>query len=141
MTGLNLGLAAVALSIVLAGPALAAGNAKGYDCRFSEGATWSLEDGAFKPEAPGSLSFRIAGLSEGTDKAKLEEGSSASEIKVVEAIGARHFIEVAVEGYLNLTTIYEGVEGAAKPAVHSRHLAVLGQPVVSQYRGWCTPTE
>ena len=27
----------------------------------------------------------------------------------------------------------------AHPAVHSRHFGLLGQPIVSQYRGFCVP--
>jgi hypothetical protein len=51
-----------------------------------------------------------------------------------------HFLEAVGEGYLNLTTIYGRDVGAAfHPAIHSRHFGVLGQPIVSQYRGTCVP--
>jgi hypothetical protein len=49
-----------------------------------------------------------------------------------------HFLEAANEGFLNLTTIYDKDEAeGAYPAVHSRHFAILGQPVVTQYQGFC----
>jgi len=42
------------------------------------------------------------------------------------------------EGFLNVTTIYDKDEAkGAYPAVHSRHFGLLGQPIVSQYEGYC----
>jgi len=39
---------------------------------------------------------------------------------------------------LNITTIYAKADTSGKyPAVHSRHLAIRGQPVVAQYQGLC----
>jgi hypothetical protein len=56
----------------------------------------------------------------------------------VQAVNATHFLEVVTEGYLNITTIYDKDEASGKyPAVHSRHLGILGQPVVTQYQGFC----
>jgi hypothetical protein len=43
---------------------------------------------------------------------------------------------------LNITTVYDRDEASGKyPAVHSRHLAILGQPVVAQYQGFCEAKE
>lgn len=135
-----IGLWAVALlsAIGLPEPAAAADALTGYECTFTDGSTHTYESGAFMPTAPGHLAFRISDVREDSDKARLTFGSGgASELRIVRAIGALHFIEVAVEGYLNITTVYEDGEGTAHPAVHSRHLAVLGQPVVSQFYGSC----
>ena len=57
---------------------------------------------------------------------------------IVLAVNEMHFLEAANEGFLNLTTIYDKDEAeGAHPAVHSRHFAILGQPVVTQYQGFC----
>ena len=37
-----------------------------------------------------------------------------------------------------ITTIYDKDESkGAYPAVHSRHFGILGQPIVTQYQGFC----
>jgi len=57
----------------------------------------------------------------------------------VRALNANHFLEVANEGFLNLTTVYDkDPTTGTHPAVHSRHLGVLGEPVFAQYAGFCT---
>jgi hypothetical protein len=58
----------------------------------------------------------------------------------VRALGANHYIEAVTEGFLNVTTIYDlDPRLRAHPAVHSRHVGLLGQPVVAQYHGFCKP--
>ena len=53
-------------------------------------------------------------------------------------VNAMHFLEVVTEGFLNLTTVYDKDEArGAYPAVHSRHLGLFGQPLVTQYQGFC----
>lgn len=131
-------LGALILSAPMSHPSVAAGGAV-FDCNFPEGNSWRLDGGAFKPEPAGTLAFRIGLADPGAATARLlAAGGNAGELKVVEAIGARHFLEVAVEGYLNITTIYDAAEGQPRPAVHSRHLSVAGMPLVSQFRGSCT---
>ena len=59
-------------------------------------------------------------------------------LRVMRAVNAVHFLEVVTEGFLNVTTIYDKDEAkGAYPAVHSRHFGLLGQPIVSQYEGYC----
>jgi hypothetical protein len=49
---------------------------------------------------------------------------------------------VVTEGSLHITTIYDKDESSgAYPAVHSRHFGLLGQPIVSQYHGFCEGKE
>jgi len=112
---------------------------KAYSCMFSEGAAFGLEQGVFKGgPTQASLVFDVTDIDMDAQTAKLRFGAREVPVKLVQAISAVHFIEVAGEGYLNLTTIY-AVAGNEQsyPAVHSRHFGVLGQPVVSQYRGTC----
>ena len=54
------------------------------------------------------------------------------------AMNATHFLEVVTEGFLHITTIYDKDEASgAYPAVHSRHFGIVGQPIVTQYQGFC----
>jgi hypothetical protein len=56
----------------------------------------------------------------------------------VQAVNAMHFLEVAIEGALYITTVYDKDESSgAYPAVHSRHFDLLGQPIVTHYQGFC----
>ena len=114
---------------------------KAYACTFKDGASFAYEKGAFNGAAAASdLAFEVAAIDMDKQTATLIVGEKHIPLKVVQAISATHFIELAGEGYLNLTTIYSQVgNDAAYPAVHSRHFGVLGQPLVSQYRGVCKP--
>jgi len=57
----------------------------------------------------------------------------------VRALNANSFLEVANEGFLNLTTVYDrDSTSGTYPAVHSRHFGILGQPIFAQYAGSCT---
>ena len=59
-------------------------------------------------------------------------------MRIVRAINANHYLEVAAEGFLNLTTVYDKAPGTdVYPAVHSRHLGVIGEPVYGRYTGTC----
>ncbi len=110
-----------------------------FECEFKHGGTWSFEKGAFGKVASKDLNFTIDRVR--TQTARLRGSKGAKTLKVVRAIDARHFIEVTVAGFLNITTIYEDDEDeAVMPAVHSRHLGIVGQPFVSQYRGLCRRT-
>lgn len=137
----------VASALVL--PAEAA--PKAYSCNFEAGGAWAFEQGTFAAKAAEQLNFVVADINEGAQTARLKGPGGEAPLKIVQALGANHFIEVAMEGFLNITTIYEpqaavaqtgvttqgSVPSGAFPAVHSRHFAVLGEPLVSQYRGTC----
>ena len=108
-------------------------------CTFQDGGAWAFEKGGFAPKTVEALSFVIRDVDEKSMTARLQDKERASPLRMVQAVEAHHFIEVGVEGFLNLTTVYEKLEGDGWPAVHSRHVAVLGEPMVSQYRGLCRP--
>jgi hypothetical protein len=130
--------ACLALLALLAAPAVAADEPKVFACTFAAGATHSYDKGRFAAEKAAPLAFGIAGINPQAQTAELRTASGAGPLRVVQAVNAVHFLEVAGEGFLNLTTIYDKDEGkGAYPAVHSRHFAILGQPVVTQYQGFC----
>lgn len=109
-------------------------------CRFAEGHTWSYDKGKFLAAAPSPLTFDIEAIDLDKQAAKLiVDGNHAGTLRVVRALNANSFLEVAQEGFLNLTTIYDKDPATGTyPAVHSRHLGVLGQPIFAQYAGICT---
>ena len=109
-------------------------------CTFSNGTSVSYEAGTFatKPAAP--LSFDITKIDLDGQSAALTtgEGQEPASLRIVRAVNANHFLEVVNEGFLNLTTIYDkDPKTGLHPAVHSRHLGLVGQPVFGQYTGTC----
>ncbi|MGI9406675.1 MAG: hypothetical protein ACR2O4_09920 [Hyphomicrobiaceae bacterium] len=134
MRSIVLGLFAVSLWAQTA----AAGEAH-YACAFDSGASWNFENGKFGSDATAPLTFTIEKINRSSQKAELATKTGRSDLKMVAAIDAMHFIEVTVSGYLNLTTIYgDSGDGSAVPAVHSRHLGIVGQPLGGQMTGFCT---
>jgi hypothetical protein len=128
-------MATTVLGATLAGADLPAG----LVCTFKDGGAWSFEKQGFAPKAAEGLSFAIVDIEHNTMSARLDRKEGLVVLRMVQAVDALHFIEVGVEGYLNLTTVYEKQPNGETPAVHSRHVAVLGEPLVSQYRGTCQP--
>ena len=137
-------ISAVLLLLSVAGGGLsilaakAATDAKPLDCTFDAGAAWTYTGGAFAPRKPDRLSFVIADVDMQRQTARLVTDKGEAKLRTVLAVNARHFIEVASAGFLNLTTVYDkDLETGRYPAVHSRHFGVLGQALVSQFRGSC----
>jgi hypothetical protein len=114
---------------------------KSLNCSFTSGTSWSYEAGDFKSKTPTALSFTIDRIDLEAQSAALNAGAdgTGAKLSVVRAINANHFLEAVNEGFLNLTTVYDKDASNGKyPAVHSRHFGLLGQPVFSQYTGFCT---
>ena len=120
------------------GPA-GADEPKAFACSFTAGVTHSYDKGQFTAEKAAPLAFGIAGIDHHTPDRGLQDRERHRALRVVQAVNATHFLEVATEGFLNITTIYDKDEakGGAHPAVHSRHFGILGQPIVTQYQGFC----
>ncbi|MCB1515216.1 MAG: hypothetical protein H6876_02405 [Hyphomicrobiaceae bacterium] len=125
-----------------AAPAAAEGIAKNITCTFDLGTSTSYESGAFASKPAKPLTFEIADIDLEAQSARLltGDGNGAGTLRIVRALNANHFLEVVNEGFLNLTTIYDiDPTRGTYPAVHSRHLGLLGQPVFAQYSGHCKP--
>ncbi len=126
------------LLLALVGLPAAAGEPAAYACSFSIGSAHAYDKGQFAAEPVAPLSFGITAVNATAQSADLRTDRGTAALRLVQAVNATHFLEVATEGYLNITTIYDKDETSGKyPAVHSRHLAILGQPVVAQYQGFC----
>jgi hypothetical protein len=135
--------ALLVVAIASAGAARSEGDDKGparLACTFSAGTSTSYDGGAFSSKPASPLSFSLAKIDLEGQSAELMAGADARPltVRIVRAINANHFLEVVNEGFLNLTTIYDkDSKTGTYPAVHSRHLGILGQPVFGQYSGTC----
>ena len=110
----------------------------GYVCSFPSGMVNTFENDVFQNATAKPLSFEIGDVDLARQSASLVTPDGKGGLKIVRAIGANHFLEVITEGFLNITTIYgEPAGDGSFPAVHSRHIGLLGMPVVSQYLGTC----
>ena len=128
---------AVTLTVLWLSTATALAN-KGFICSFPSGMVNTFENDVFQSATAKPLSFEIGDVDLAKQTASLVTPSGKGELKIVRAIGANHFLEVITEGFLNITTIYgEPAGDGSFPAVHSRHIGLLGMPVVSQYLGTC----
>jgi hypothetical protein len=110
-------------------------------CTFSSGTSISYEGGKFNSTVATPLSFTFTKIDlEGQTAALTATGSpDAVPLRLVRAVNANHFLEVVNEGFLNLTTVYDKDPATGlHPAVHSRHLGLIGQPVFGQYTGTCS---
>lgn len=109
-------------------------------CSFKAGAAWSYTGGAYTSAQPEPLAFDIEAIDLESQTARLSIAGKpvGNPLRVVRALNANHFLEVAQEGFLNVTTIYDQDRAVGRrPAIHSRHLGVLGQPLFAQYAGFC----
>lgn len=112
---------------------------RNLSCKFETGNTWTYEAGKFQSAPPSALSLEIQDINLEAQAAKLIDGEKpAGTLRIVRALNANHFLEVANEGFLNLTTIYDLDTATGNyPAVHSRHFGLMGQPIFAQYAGFC----
>ena len=125
--------------LLSSGLVAAAGEPSEYVCRFDAGTVAVYENGEFRDEVVNPVEFRLNAIDAAKQSATVVRNGGESSLRVVRAVNALHFLEVAGEGFLNLTTVYDRDERTGRhPAIHSRHFGVLGQPVVSQYRGFCS---
>ena len=133
-------LATTALLVLAASPCQADDAPPPLSCAFKLGTAWSYASGTYSSTAPEPLAFDITAIDvEGQTATLIVNGRAANKpLRVVRALNANHFIEVAQEGFLNLTTVFDIDATGTRPAIHSRHLGLLGQPIFAQYAGFCT---
>jgi len=130
---------ALLVALLLSGAAARAQEPKAFACTFTNGVSFSYEKGRFVTEPASPLSFGVAAINLAAQTAELKTERGTGRLRVAQAVSATHFLEVVTEGYLNVTTIYDKDDAkGVYPAVHSRHFGVLGQPLVTQYQGFCT---
>lgn len=132
---------ALALLALLVSPS-AAEEPKAFSCTFVEGVTHSYDNGAFTAEKASPLAFGIAAIDTQAQTAEIKTRGGTGHLRIVQAVNAMHFLEVVTEGFLHVTTVYDKDPAkGAYPAVHSRHFGLFGQPLVTQYQGFCQATD
>jgi hypothetical protein len=133
---------ALLLSALAVTAARAAEEPKAFACSFASGAAHVYEKGQFVPEKAAALAFGIAAIDNAAQTAELRTERGAGTLRLVHAVNATHFLEVVTEGSLHITTIFDKDDAkGAYPAVHSRHFGLFGQPIVTQYHGFCQAKE
>lgn len=112
-----------------------------FVCTFDKGSSWTYDNGKFQSTNAAPLAFEFGKIDLDKQTASLVvDGKDSSTLRVVRALNGMHFIEVMLEGYMSVTTVYDRDPKTGRyPAVHSRHMAVLGSPLVAQYYGACAP--
>jgi hypothetical protein len=130
------------LALSHATPALASEGVMAFACTFKEGTTHVYDKGEFNAEVPTPLSFGIESINAAAQTADLKTERGTGSLRLVLAVNATHFIEVVTEGSLHITTVFDKDDAkGAHPAVHSRHFGLMGQPIVTQYQGFCQAKE
>jgi hypothetical protein len=130
------------LAAVPAAAPVAAQDPKSLSCTFEIGMTHVYDASRFTHEKAAPLAFGIASIDAGRQTADLKTEQGTGSLRVVQAVNAMHFLEVAIEGALYITTVFDKDDSTGTyPAVHSRHFSLLGQPIVTQYQGSCRETE
>lgn len=127
--------------LALVAPAAASAHAtepKKFACSFDVGVAYSYEQGRYVAEKASPLAFGIDAIDAPAQTAELKTERGTGQLRIVQAVNAMHFLEVVTEGFLHVTTVYDKDEArGVHPAVHSRHFGLFGQPLVTQYQGYC----
>ncbi|MGF1650515.1 MAG: hypothetical protein ACFCUN_08690 [Hyphomicrobiaceae bacterium] len=131
-----------AWAMIYSSPVSAAVDERVFRCVFTNGEVRIFDQSAFERRPATDLTFDIGRVDLSAQTATLYTGGGEAQLRIVRAINANHFLEVVTQGYLNMTTIYQPLDGTDRaPAVHSRHIGLSGRPFVSQYTGFCEPVE
>ncbi len=131
-------------SAILPAAALAGEWPVSLRCEFPSGTTSTYANGAFTAKPSAAVTFNIHKIDLASQAAEIvvTGNDSPGRLAIARAVGANHFLEVATEGFWNITTVYDLDETTQLyPAVHSRHFGLIGQPVVAQYAGSCKAAE
>lgn len=132
--------AAIALTWLTCGAVNAAEEAPAaVKCTFEAGTSWSYDAGKFASKPASPINFEITSIDlEAQTATLILDDAHKGALKIVRALNAISYLEVANEGFLNLTTVYDRDPATGvRAAVHSRHIGVVGQPVFAQYAGTC----
>jgi hypothetical protein len=134
--------AALVWCAVLAAAPAAADQPKAFACTFSKGVTHVYDKGEFVAEKAATIKFGIEAINAAAQSADLKTERGTGTLRIVQAVNAMHFLEVVTEGSLHITTVYDKDDAKGLyPAVHSRHFGLFGQPIITQYQGFCEGKE
>jgi len=113
---------------------------RALSCTFTNGTSSSFDADWATNAIRDRLDITIGAIDVADRKAQLIGNQGASDLYVSQGNNGLHFLEMTDARNQTLTTIFFGAQKAgAFAAIHSRHMAIAGRPVVSQYRGYCIP--
>jgi hypothetical protein len=109
-------------------------------CEFATGTFATFDGATARTRAAEPLNFTILEID--VDHASAAVSTSAAgtfgPLRIVRAVGAMHFLEVLTEGFLATTTVYDRDPATGiRPALHSRHMGLVGKPLMASYTGVC----
>jgi hypothetical protein len=107
---------------------------------FSDGQSTTWED-TWMPYTRDTLpETTYAALDFKNSRAQMIGRGGAGTVVLIAGSEALHFVELTPTGNQTVTTVFLGTsKRGSYPAIHSRHMNLIGQPSVSQFRGYCAP--
>ena len=111
-----------------------------FRCKFSHGQVTNFDNGRPVTERDtGMGEFVLDQINTKDATARLIGNAGTETLRVLDGGDLVHLVEVTGAGNMNITTIYNfrDKNKGTLPAVHSRHIGLLGDPMPSQYVGLC----
>ncbi len=140
---------AAALLAGAASPARAQSNFTTLMCQFASGTSARFDADWDVKAASDRLSFTFEGIDATRAKARIVSPFGMSEVLLFKGNNSLNFLEIMPDGNQAFTTVFFSHRRDGKdtktgsfwyPAAHSRHMMIGRNPVVSHYRGYCTPS-
>ncbi len=124
-------------ALALAATALAGEPITSLRCHFLGGISAEIKDGGFEPETAGPMTFTFVDIDLDAGTARMVGNIAVETISVSTTPAGFHFLDITDSGNLIVTTAFVVASKGPYPAVHSRHVNLLGEALPSQYYGTC----
>jgi hypothetical protein len=117
------------------------GQTQSFRCNFSDGFVSNWESGKTTSKRDGRMSeliFDQVDLKKGSGRMIGNSGSENVQVLTGDT-NSIHIVERTPSGNMNITTIFTPSQKNPNefPVVHSRHINLMGGPLVSQFVGLC----
>jgi hypothetical protein len=116
--------------------------AKALRCQTAAGTatTWEVGHPNSKP-SESVLAYSVQDIDTARGSATMVGRGGSAQVTIVRTASTLSFLEQASNGGVFLTTVYVSTLAGPGPgrfaAVDSRHNPLIGDPVSSQFHGWC----
>jgi hypothetical protein len=108
-------------------------------CQFPQGVLSNFEKIWSSKSLSENFQLIIAAIDRAGGKAQLIGNAGAADLIVVDGGTVLNFLEITPTGNSTLTSVFlKRTPDDKFPAVHARHMSMIGNAVVSNYRGLCT---
>ena len=130
----------VGAAFACASVASAVAQPKAIVCEFTSRHSANF-DPRYQPNKTGErLALTFASIDVAARSAQLIGNAGAATVTLFASEGKLNFVEVTDGGNITMTSVFALVpSGDPMPAVHSRHMMMLGMALVSQFTGSCAP--